>query len=132
MLAVASRRVDRRDGFSAADEHSLVLAGFLAFEDPPSPDAAHALAQMKRDGIDVKILTGDNELVARHVCAQVGLDAPDDRAWPRSRWNDRTGAGARCRANDGICPRHTDAEAAHSAGAAATRARGRLHWRRNQ
>ena len=75
VLAVASRRVDRRSGFSAADEHSLVLAGFVAFEDPPSPDAAHALAQMKRDGIDVKILTGDNELVARHVCAQVGLDA---------------------------------------------------------
>jgi Mg2+-importing ATPase len=75
VLAVASRRVDRRLGFSAADEHSLVLAGFLAFEDPPSPDAAHALAQMKRDGIDVKILTGDNELVARHVCTQVGLDA---------------------------------------------------------
>jgi P-type Mg2+ transporter len=75
VLAVASRRVDRHSGFSAADEHSLVLAGFLAFEDPPSPDAAHALAQMKRDGIDVKILTGDSELVARHVCAQVGLDA---------------------------------------------------------
>jgi P-type Mg2+ transporter len=75
VLAVASRGVDRRLGFSAADEHSLVLAGFLAFEDPPSPDAVHALAQMKRDGIDVKILTGDNELVARHVCAQVGLDA---------------------------------------------------------
>jgi P-type Mg2+ transporter len=75
VLGVASRRVDRRSGFSAADEHSLVLAGFLAFEDPPSPDAAHALAQMKRDGIDVKILTGDNELVARHVCAQVGLNA---------------------------------------------------------
>jgi len=75
VLAVASRRVDRRGGFSSADEHSLVLAGFLAFEDPPSPDAAHALAQMKRDGIAVKILTGDNELVARHVCDQVGLDA---------------------------------------------------------
>jgi Mg2+-importing ATPase len=75
VLAVASRPVDRRDGLSAADERSLVLAGFLAFEDPASPDAAHALAQMKRDGIDVKIFTGDNELVARHVCTQVGLDA---------------------------------------------------------
>jgi P-type Mg2+ transporter len=75
VLAVASRRVDRRGGFSSADEHSLVLAGFLAFEDPPSPGAARALAQMKRDGIAVKILTGDNELVARHVCEQVGLDA---------------------------------------------------------
>jgi Mg2+-importing ATPase len=76
VLAVASRRVDRRSGYSAADEQSLVLAGFLAFEDPPSRDAAHALAQMKRDGIDVKLLTGDNELVARHVCAEVGLNVP--------------------------------------------------------
>ncbi len=76
VLAVASRQVDRREGYSAADERSLVLAGFLAFEDPASPDAAHALARMNRDGIDVKILTGDNELVARHVCMQVGLDTP--------------------------------------------------------
>jgi Mg2+-importing ATPase len=76
VLAVASRHVDRRNGFCAADERSLVLAGFLAFEDPASPDATHALAQMKRDGINVKILTGDNELVARHVCTQVGLAAP--------------------------------------------------------
>ncbi len=75
LITKGAPEVDRRLGFSASDEHSLVLAGFLAFEDPPSPDAAHALAQMKRDGIDVKILTGDNELVARHVCAQVGLDA---------------------------------------------------------
>jgi P-type Mg2+ transporter len=76
VLAVALRRVDRRCGYSAADEQALVLAGFLAFEDPPSPNAAHALLQMKRDGIDVKILRGDSELVARHVCASVGLNAP--------------------------------------------------------
>ena len=75
-LAIAWRQVDRRDGFSAADEQALVLAGFIAFEDPASPDAAHALRQMKRDGIQVKILTGDNELVARHICMQVGLEAP--------------------------------------------------------
>ena len=74
-LAVAWRQVDRRDGFGAADEQALILAGFLAFEDPASPDAAHALRQMKRDGIEVKILTGDNELVARHICVQVGLEA---------------------------------------------------------
>ena len=75
-LAVAWHPVDRRDGFGAADEQALVLAGFLAFEDPASPDAAHALRQMKRDGIEVKILTGDNELVARHICMQVGLEVP--------------------------------------------------------
>lgn len=76
VLAVAWRHVDGRDGFCAADERSLVLAGFLAFADPASPDANHALTQMKCDGIEVKILTGDNELVARHVCMQVGLAAP--------------------------------------------------------
>src|SRR5208282_3756106 len=72
LLAVAYREVDPRAKFSAADEHSLVLAGYLAFADPPSPDAAESVAAMKRDGVDVKILTGDNELVARHVCEQVG------------------------------------------------------------
>jgi Mg2+-importing ATPase len=76
LLAVAYRAVDARDRFSAADEHSLVLAGYLAFADPPSPDAAASVAAMKRDGVDVKILTGDNELVARHVCEQVGIENP--------------------------------------------------------
>ena len=73
VLAVASRCVDKQAKFCPDDERSLVLAGFLAFADPPSPDAAAALALMSRDGIAVKILTGDNELVARHICAQVGL-----------------------------------------------------------
>ena len=76
LLAVAYRDVDPRDRFSAADEHSLVLAGYLAFADPPSPDAAASVVAMKRDGVDVKILTGDNELVARHVCEQVGIENP--------------------------------------------------------
>ena len=76
VLAVACRPVQNHSGFSAEDEHSLVLAGFVAFADPPNPDAAASLAAMKRDGVEVKILTGDNELVARHICAQVGLDNP--------------------------------------------------------
>jgi P-type Mg2+ transporter len=76
LLAVAYRHVDPRGRFSAADEHSLVLAGYLAFADPPSPDAAESVAALKRDGVDVKILTGDNELVARHVCEQVGIENP--------------------------------------------------------
>jgi P-type Mg2+ transporter len=76
VLAVAYRGVDGQTGFTVADERSLVLAGYLSFADPPSPDAAASLAAMKRDGVDVKILTGDNELVARHVCEQVGLKNP--------------------------------------------------------
>ncbi len=76
VLAVAFATVERSDKFTPADEHSLVLAGFLAFADPPNEDVATSLAEMKRDGIAVKILTGDNELVAKHICTQVGLNDP--------------------------------------------------------
>jgi Mg2+-importing ATPase len=76
VLAVASRVVQDRTAFSPTDELSLVLAGFLAFADPPTDDAAESVAAMKRDGVQVKILTGDNELVAQHICASVGLDNP--------------------------------------------------------
>lgn len=76
VLAVAFRNVDKQGGFSTAEENSLVLAGFVAFDDPANPDSAEALAQMRRDGITLKILTGDNELVARHVCDEVGLANP--------------------------------------------------------
>ena len=76
VLAVAYRTLDTHGCVSVADECCLVLAGFLAFADPPSPDASLSLAAMKRDGVEVKLLTGDNELVARHICGQVGLENP--------------------------------------------------------
>jgi Mg2+-importing ATPase len=75
VLAVAYKPVELHDGFTAEDEHSLTLAGFLAFADPPLEDAAASVAAMKRDGVQVKILTGDNELVAQYICAQVGLES---------------------------------------------------------
>jgi len=75
LLAVAYASVPRQPAYSAADERGLTLAGFLAFEDPPLPDAKEAVASMRRDGVAVKMITGDNELVARHVCGEVGLDA---------------------------------------------------------
>ena len=75
VLAVATRRVPERAAYSAADERDLVLVGFVAFADPPLEGAKLALAALERDGVHVKILTGDNELVTAHVCAAVGLDA---------------------------------------------------------
>ena len=53
----------------------MVLAGFLSFIDPPLPDAAEAVRALRRDGVDLKILTGDNGLVAEHVCGQVGIES---------------------------------------------------------
>ncbi|HVN64596.1 MAG TPA: magnesium-translocating P-type ATPase [Candidatus Binataceae bacterium] len=75
VLAVATRMLAHGEGVGAADEREMTLAGFITFVDPPRADAAESLAALKRDGVRVKILTGDNELVTRHICSQVGIDA---------------------------------------------------------
>jgi Mg2+-importing ATPase len=74
VLAVAYAEVGARPDYSPADEKNLTLAGFLTFSDPPLPDAAESLAALRRDGVRVKIITGDGDLVTGHVCSQVGLD----------------------------------------------------------
>jgi Mg2+-importing ATPase len=63
--------------YSVADERDMVLKGFLAFLDPPKETAAEAIARLNQYHVDVKILTGDNDLVTTTICAQVGL--PVDR-----------------------------------------------------
>jgi len=75
ILAVAYAEVEPRASYSAGDERDLILAGFLAFSDPPLPDAAEALSALRRDGVEVKIITGDGDLVTAHVCSQVGLES---------------------------------------------------------
>ncbi len=75
VLAVGWREVELRDAYSRDDEHDLVLAGFLAFADPPLPDAAEALRQLRSEGVEVKVLSGDDDLVVRHVCSAVGLSS---------------------------------------------------------
>ncbi|MGW6687142.1 magnesium-translocating P-type ATPase [Streptomyces sp. NPDC054961] len=75
VLAVATRTVAApRDTYSVADEDQLTLVGFLAFLDPPKADAAAALQGLADKGIAVKVVTGDNELVAARVCSDVGID----------------------------------------------------------
>ena len=74
VLAVAYRWLEPRDAYSRADEADLVLAGFISFADPILADVGEVLADLKRDGVTVKILTGDNELVAHHVCQRIGLE----------------------------------------------------------
>jgi len=55
------------------DETALVFAGFAAFLDPPKDSAAKAIATLARDGVAVKIVTGDNELVTQYICARLGV-----------------------------------------------------------
>jgi Mg2+-importing ATPase len=74
VLAVAYRIVEHAAAYSRDDERELVLAGFIAFADPVLSDAADAVNDLRRDGVAVKILTGDNDRVAAHVCEQVGIE----------------------------------------------------------
>ncbi|MFJ3170923.1 magnesium-translocating P-type ATPase [Streptomyces roseus] len=75
VLAVATRTMDgARSTYGVADEEGLTLVGFLAFLDPPKADAARALRALADKGVAVKVVTGDNELVAARVCADVGID----------------------------------------------------------
>jgi len=74
VIAVAQKTNPSPVGtFSVADESDMVLMGYLAFLDPPKKSTADALAALKEHGVDVKILTGDNDKVTRCVCRQVGL-----------------------------------------------------------
>jgi Mg2+-importing ATPase len=74
VLAVAYRCMPQQESYTVDDEQNMTLLGFLTFYDPPLEDAGEVLQALRRDGVEVKILTGDNELVACHVCEQVGLD----------------------------------------------------------
>jgi Mg2+-importing ATPase len=72
-LAVAYVDVPARADYSVKDEHNLILAGFLTFSDEPLADAAQAMASLKQDGVEVKVISGDNDRVTAHVCSQVGI-----------------------------------------------------------
>jgi Mg2+-importing ATPase len=73
VVAVASRVAPELTAVTADDEHDLTLAGFLVFLDQPKPSAAASIARLAELGITVKIVTGDNPLVAETVCRTLGL-----------------------------------------------------------
>ena len=75
---VAANRTSCRDD----DETELIFAGFAAFLDPPKKSAQEALVKLTHAGVAVKVVTGDNELVTRHICEKLGL--PDNRHNDRS------------------------------------------------
>jgi P-type Mg2+ transporter len=74
LVAVATREAGDASAIVPGIERDLSLAGFIAFYDPPKADAADGIRRLRRLGIDVKIVTGDNSRVAQRVCAMVGLE----------------------------------------------------------
>jgi Mg2+-importing ATPase len=75
VLALAYRDFDPRPAYTKADEADLVLRGYVAFLDPPKESAGPAIRALQHHGVAVKVITGDNELVSRKVCRDVGLPA---------------------------------------------------------
>jgi Mg2+-importing ATPase len=80
VLAIAVKDVDARHvvaggqtPYGKADECDLILRGYVAFLDPPKETATAALTALRAHGVSVKVVTGDNDLVARKICRDVGL-----------------------------------------------------------
>ncbi len=74
VIALGMRAVDLRSAWSVADESELVLMGFIAFLDPPKESVAEAIRALAGNGVAVKILTGDNDIITRNVCRQVDFE----------------------------------------------------------
>lgn len=76
VVAVAYKEMAlEQTAYSVRDETDLTLLGYIAFLDPPKETAADAIAALKASGVQVKILTGDNDIVTRKICHEVGIAA---------------------------------------------------------
>lgn len=73
VVAVATREAPGEESLASDDAAELVAAGYLVFVDPPKADAAASIARLQTLGIEVKLITGDNELVARKVCHDLAI-----------------------------------------------------------
>jgi Mg2+-importing ATPase len=74
VVALATRSAAGIGSLTASDEQGLTLVGFLTFADRPKADAGASIAQLERLGVEVKIITGDNGLVASKVCSEIGVN----------------------------------------------------------
>ncbi|MFA5430796.1 MAG: magnesium-translocating P-type ATPase, partial [Candidatus Omnitrophota bacterium] len=75
VLAIAYKDIpQKKEAYSRDDEKELILTGYVAFLDPPKPSARRAIIALRKLGVDFKVLTGDNEMVTKKICSEVGLN----------------------------------------------------------
>lgn len=77
VLGVAYKMDSLPDEVTAKDEREMIFAGFLLFSDHPKEDAKPTIADLARRGVDLRIITGDNKLIAQHTARSVGIDVTD-------------------------------------------------------
>ena len=74
VLALAYKDIDAKESYSKDDETQMILKGYLAFLDPPKPSARKTITKLQKLGVKFMVLTGDNDLVTKKICVEVGLD----------------------------------------------------------
>jgi len=77
VLALAYKDLEEKPSYSKDDENDLILKGYVAFLDPPKDTARSAILALQEHGVSVKVLTGDNDLVSRKICREVGIEVDD-------------------------------------------------------
>ena len=73
VIAVAYKQMPVQETVAVSDEQALIFAGYLSFSDPLLADTAEMVTQLRKDGVHIKVLTGDSDLVAAHVCGEAGI-----------------------------------------------------------
>jgi Mg2+-importing ATPase len=77
VLGVANRDVTDDPVINKDDEQDMTFTGFLLFDDPPKAGAAEAIQELRQLGVDFKVITGDNRLVAQRLGTQMGIARPE-------------------------------------------------------
>ncbi|HTB07777.1 MAG TPA: magnesium-translocating P-type ATPase [Bacteroidia bacterium] len=73
IVAIKECEANRPINYAVADESNMILTGFIGFLDPAKPSAAPSIKALQRLGIELKVLTGDNEIVTKKICKDVGI-----------------------------------------------------------
>ncbi len=73
VLAISHKSIEKKKTYSPTDEHHLTFLGFLLYKDPIKATVPHAVTELQKAGIEIKILTGDNEFITEKVCADGGI-----------------------------------------------------------
>ncbi|HZE86774.1 MAG TPA: magnesium-translocating P-type ATPase, partial [Methylomirabilota bacterium] len=74
VIAVATKPIQEKGNYSWSDVTNLSLLGYITFLDIPKKTARHALAQLQTLNVVTKVITGDNEIITKKICQQVGMD----------------------------------------------------------
>lgn len=75
VLLVAVKEFEPREiNYSVADENNLMIVGLIGFLDPAKPSAKEAIERLRKLGVNVKVLTGDNEIVTKKICKDIGIE----------------------------------------------------------